>query len=264
MNKGLFGILLMAACAFPFACGAVGIDKNTAKMQAMDKITGRVSVIYVPVGGAVDFGTFSIAVRSCKTRPAEETPDNFAFADIADKTLQGEKINIFRGWMISSSPATHAVEHPIYDVWLLQCVDKKVDTTLLLTDEQFAEREEYPMVRNEDSAAKTLKSDDSEHSARQMEEMNEEEHEQQLLPSIEFSYDEAEMEEEEEDEEAPKQPEQLTDEPQTDVESAPKDEIISILPPENPVQPENTPENENTVKIENSAKGDQPEESAKQ
>lgn len=261
MNKRLFGILLMVACAFPFACGAVGIDKNTAKMQAMDKITGRVSVIYVPVGGAVDFGTFSIAVRSCKTRPAEETPDNFAFADIADKTLQGENINIFRGWMISSSPATHAVEHPIYDVWLLQCLDKKVDKNLLLTDEQFAEREEYPMVRNTDSAAHTLKSDDSEQPTRQMEEMNEEEHEQKLLPTIEFSYDEAEMEEEEE--ETPKQPEQQADEPQTE-ESAPKDEIISILPPENPTPSENTSENENTVKIENSAKGDQPEESAKQ
>ena len=97
-----------------------GITKNNAQMQAMDKITGRVSVINVPVNGVVEFGSLSIVVRSCKTRPAEEAPDNFAFVDITDKTLQGEEFNIFKGWMISSSPATHAVEHPIYDVWLLQ------------------------------------------------------------------------------------------------------------------------------------------------
>lgn len=230
MNKKLFGILFVAVCVFSFVCKAESIDKNTAKMQAMDKITGRVSVIYVPVGGAVDFGSFSIAVRACKTRPAEETPDNFAFADIADKTLQGDNINIFRGWMISSSPATHAVEHPIYDVWLLQCLDKKVDKSLLLTEKQFAEREDYPMARSTDLAAKTLKPADSEHSARPIEEMNEENHEQKLLPTIEFSYDETD-EFDEEIEEEPKQPQQA-DEPQTNEETAQKGQTVSILPPE--------------------------------
>ena len=192
MNKKLFGIVLAVAVSFSFACKATGIDKNTAKMQAMDKITGRVSVIYVPVGGAVNFGSLSIAVRSCKTRPEEETPDNFVFADVADKTLQGEDVNIFRGWMISSSPATNAVEHPIYDVWLLKCLDKKVDEKLLLTEEQFAEREKYTMIRNTEKPRQTLVPAGGE-AHRQMEEMNEEERQpSSLQPTIEFSYDEAE------------------------------------------------------------------------
>lgn len=192
MNKKFFSVLMLCAGIFSTAVHAAGIDKNTAKMQAMDKITGRVSVIYVPVGGAVDFGSLSIAVRSCKTRPAEETPDNFAFADIVDTTLQGEKVNIFRGWMISSSPATHAVEHPIFDVWLLQCLDHEVDKKLLLTAEQFATREAYPMIRNDNIAAKAL-APATDLQSRQMEEMNEENRPQnQLMPAIEFSYDETE------------------------------------------------------------------------
>ena len=104
------------------------------------------SKIEVPVGGEIKFGSLSIVVRSCKTRPEEETPDNFAFADITDKTLQGDIVNIFRGWMISSSPATYAVEHPIYDVWLLKCLDTKVDKAQLLSDEALAARETLPMV----------------------------------------------------------------------------------------------------------------------
>ena len=51
---------------------------NTAKMQAMDKITGRVSVIEVPVNSEVRFGSFSIVVRACKATPPEETPENYA------------------------------------------------------------------------------------------------------------------------------------------------------------------------------------------
>lgn len=124
---------------------AAPINKNTARMQAMDKITGRVSVINVPVGGGVDFGSLSIVVRSCKTRPAEETPDNFAFIDVADTTLKGEQLNIFKGWMISSSPATNAVEHPIYDVWLLQCLDSEVKNDQLWSEQKLAERDNLPM-----------------------------------------------------------------------------------------------------------------------
>ena len=194
MNKHIFTFILLCGCIFVTTTNAAGIDKNTAKMQAMDKITGRVSVINIPVGGAVNFGSLSIAVRACKTRSEEETPNNFVFADIADKTLQGQNINIFRGWMISSSPATNAVEHPIYDVWLLQCLDQKIDKKLLLTDAQFAERETFPMQRNNDTAAHTLKTEENILTP-QMEEMSEDEHKQTILqPSVEFSYDEAEEE----------------------------------------------------------------------
>ena len=120
-----------------------------------------VSVINVPVDGEVKFGSLSIVVRSCQTRPEEETPDNFAFVDITDTNLQGEELNIFKGWMISSSPATHAVEHPIYDVWLLKCLDTKVAKSQLLSSEQLTARDNLPMqaissvaVSNADSAGK--------------------------------------------------------------------------------------------------------------
>ena len=36
-------------------------------------------------------------------------------------TLQGEIKRIFTGWMFAASPGLHAVEHPIYDVWLTDC-----------------------------------------------------------------------------------------------------------------------------------------------
>lgn len=133
---------------------ATEIETNTAKLQAMNKLTGRVSVIDVPVNGEAQFGSFSIVVRACKTRPPEEAPDNFAFVDVVDKQEDGTVSNIFKGWMISSSPALNAIEHPIYDVWLLQCVDSEVDKTKLLTPEQLAARDEIiPVVDTSSEAA---------------------------------------------------------------------------------------------------------------
>lgn len=203
MNKTVVAAVCGLLCLSAFAAKASGIDKNTAQMQAMDKITGRVSVINVPVGGMVEFGSLSIVVRSCKTRPMEETPDNFAFADIADKTLKGEDVNIFRGWMISSSPATHAVEHPIYDVWLLRCIDKKIDKKLLLSAEQLAAHESIPAV----DAAPEISVKTTDNTAENSEPISEMQEETTHKPeyveqNIEFSYDEAEDTEEDTDVEA--------------------------------------------------------------
>lgn len=140
----LFGC--SALCSLlAFNVSAAEIATNTAQMQAMDKITGKVSLIEVPVNGAVKFGSFSILVRSCKTRSPEETPENFAFVDVVDDYNE-KPANIFRGWMMSSSPALNAVEHPIYDVWLLKCIDTKVDSSKLLTAEQLKERDALETV----------------------------------------------------------------------------------------------------------------------
>lgn len=172
------------------------IDTNTAQMQAMDKITGRVSVINVPVGGEVKFGSLSIVVRSCKTRPVEETPDNFAFVDVADTTLQGEQVNIFKGWMISSSPATHAVEHPIFDVWLLKCYDTKIDKTALLDAEQLSARDTLKMIRDgkEVTPEEAVTEQETEANApiAEMQAENEPQNDDaaQEMMSVEFIYDE--------------------------------------------------------------------------
>lgn len=133
------------------------IDTNMAKLQAMDKITGKVSVIEAPVNAETKFGSFSIVVRACKTRPPEETPDNFAFVDVTDTQQDGKVVNIFKGWMISSSPALNAIEHPIYDVWLLQCMNGNVDKAKLLSEEELRARDEIVM---DDDGATPASSDE--------------------------------------------------------------------------------------------------------
>jgi hypothetical protein len=108
--------------------------------------------------------------------------------------LQGEEINIFKGWMISSSPATHAVEHPIYDAWLLKCYDTKVDKTLLLSEEKLAVRDELPMVRDgkKVTAVEEMQSDDEKVNTpiAEMQAENEPEETAPDMSTVEFIYDE--------------------------------------------------------------------------
>jgi len=126
---------------------AAEIETNAAIMQAMDKVTGRVNKVTIPVKSKIAFGDFSLVLRACKKRPAEETPENFAFIDVTDKSFGTEEYNIFRGWVLSSTPGISAIEHPIYDVWLLECVDvkdKDIDKSKILSDNELDARDALP------------------------------------------------------------------------------------------------------------------------
>jgi hypothetical protein len=120
------------------------ITTNAALMQSMDKLTGRVKKITVPVNSQIKYGDFSLVLRACKKNPPEETPENFAFVDVTDKSLGDEEYNIFRGWMLSSAPGINAIEHPIYDVWLLECLDSDVSSAQILTKEELDRRDNLP------------------------------------------------------------------------------------------------------------------------
>ncbi|MBX9778680.1 MAG: DUF2155 domain-containing protein [Xanthobacteraceae bacterium] len=93
----------------------------TAQFSGLDKITGRIINFPVDVGETVQFGALQLTTRACYTRPAEEAANTDAFVEVDEVTLQGEVKRIFTGWMFASSPGLHAVEHPIYDLWLTDC-----------------------------------------------------------------------------------------------------------------------------------------------
>lgn len=93
----------------------------TAVMQGLDKITARVSRFDAPVGQSVAFGTLSIVVRDCEKSAPEEQPENAAFVEITENRPDEQTVRLFSGWMFSSSPALSELEHPVYDVNLLEC-----------------------------------------------------------------------------------------------------------------------------------------------
>jgi hypothetical protein len=97
------------------------IVNPTAVFSGLDKITGRIIAFDVAVNETVQFGALQVTPRVCYTRPPSETANTDSFVEVDEVTLQGEVRRIFTGWMFAASPGLHAVEHPIYDVWLADC-----------------------------------------------------------------------------------------------------------------------------------------------
>ena len=97
------------------------IANPTAVFSGLDKITGRIISFDVAINETVQFGALQVTPRVCYSRPPTETPNTDAFVEVDEVTLQGEIKRIFTGWMFAASPGLHAVEHPIYDVWVTDC-----------------------------------------------------------------------------------------------------------------------------------------------
>lgn len=117
----IMGVLL-AADALATAALAQDRGSNTvAVLRGLDKVTARISTIEAPIGETVRFGTLRILAQTCRTRPPEEPPETTAFLEITDFKPGETPVRLFTGWMFASSPALSALEHPVYDVWVIDC-----------------------------------------------------------------------------------------------------------------------------------------------
>jgi|HigsolmetaGSP11D_1036233.scaffolds.fasta_scaffold07319_3 hypothetical protein len=123
LSLSLSAIALSLAAAGPADAARPTLDRKIAVLQGLDKVTARVSKIEVPVGEGFGFGTLRITVRACRSTRPEETPENAAFLEIQDLPPGGSPESVFSGWMFASSPAVSALEHPVYDIWVIECAD---------------------------------------------------------------------------------------------------------------------------------------------
>jgi hypothetical protein len=97
------------------------ISNPTAVFSGLDKITGRITAFDAAIGETVQFGALQVTARACYSRPPTETPLTDGFVEVDEVTLQGEVRRVFTGWMFAASPGLHAVEHAVYDIWLVDC-----------------------------------------------------------------------------------------------------------------------------------------------
>ena len=140
--KRLFAISLVfgwSATAFAESSNIVG---DTVVLRALDKVTATTEDYTVEIGDSLSYGSLRVDVKHCEKKPPEEIPQTWAFLQVFDtriseENLEAEPIDgstaiiidengtkrekIFSGWMMAEKPAISALEHPVYDVWVIAC-----------------------------------------------------------------------------------------------------------------------------------------------
>ena len=114
-------LLLLALVAGGPTRAQTWIENDIAVLQGLDKITARISTFEAELDRVARFGTLEIIPRSCQKRPPEEQPESAVFLEIEETYHDRESERLFSGWMFASSPALSALEHPVYDVWVIDC-----------------------------------------------------------------------------------------------------------------------------------------------
>ena len=113
--------LLVAASLMATPAAAETISNPIAAFSGLDKITGRITNFDVYVDETVQFGALQITPRVCYTRPPTETQRTSVFLEVDQVSLKGGTQRVFTGWMFADSPALNAIDHPVYDIWLVDC-----------------------------------------------------------------------------------------------------------------------------------------------
>lgn len=121
----IFVCSIALSAAFVGEASAQRIENQVAVFAALDKVTARISRLEVKLGDTVAFGALNVTPKVCYSRPPTEPPKTTTFVQITEKQLDGKQSPLFSGWMFAESPGLNAVEHPVYDLWLTECLGPK-------------------------------------------------------------------------------------------------------------------------------------------
>jgi len=113
---------LMCGLAVALAGGALAQDQAEAaggSLRFLDKLTSETGDVTLSSGQVAQFGRLMVRLDSCRYPVENPAADATAHVTILDGTTQAQ---LFSGWMLASSPALSALDHPRYDVWVLACV----------------------------------------------------------------------------------------------------------------------------------------------
>ena len=115
--------LLAFALAAPAAAEEMALAKG-AELRILDKLTGQLTDADLPVGQSVSVGKLTVLLNECRYPASNQTAEAEAHLTISDTAVSAP---VFAGWMISSSPALSALDHPRYDVWVMRCDVPQLD-----------------------------------------------------------------------------------------------------------------------------------------
>ncbi|MBI1214425.1 MAG: DUF2155 domain-containing protein [Alphaproteobacteria bacterium] len=102
-------------------------DMNTVVLRTIDKLSARTHTFDIPVNKTVKFGNaLFIKVRACRKSSPLDKPESAAFLQIWEHPSgEAQAKWMFSGWMFASSPSLSALDHPVYDVWVIDCKNAK-------------------------------------------------------------------------------------------------------------------------------------------
>ena len=126
VGKNKFTILLLIFLVYLFSINNSNAQNNLegsfTDLKILDKISSKNTLIKLKNGDLITFKDLSIKSFKCKNSEFDDDPEIAAYIQVKDLTdKNNDEVFVFNGWIFSSSPSIKPFDHPVYDIWLVNC-----------------------------------------------------------------------------------------------------------------------------------------------
>ena len=125
-GKNKFKLLLIVILLYSYlvlsAYSQSNLEGTFTDIKILDKISSKNSLLKLKNGQLIKFKDLEIKSLKCKNSEFDDDPEITAYIQVRDLTYKNnDEVFVFNGWMFSSSPSIAPFDHPVYDVWLVNC-----------------------------------------------------------------------------------------------------------------------------------------------
>ena len=121
LNLFLFIYLLSIFLTFQTSA-EINVDGNNTDIKILDKISSKNELIKLVNNEEFIYKDLAIKSIKCTDSKFDDNPEVKAYIQVRDLTKKDRNnVFVFNGWMFSSSPSIAPFDHPVYDIWLVNC-----------------------------------------------------------------------------------------------------------------------------------------------
>ena len=121
LNLFLFIYLISIFVTFKISA-EINVDGNNTDIKILDKISSKNELIKLVNDEEFIYKDLAIKSIKCTDSKFDDNPEVKAYIQVRDLTKKDRNnVFVFNGWMFSSSPSIAPFDHPVYDIWLVNC-----------------------------------------------------------------------------------------------------------------------------------------------
>ena len=98
------------------------LEGGNIDIKILDKISSKNELINLVNNEEYIYKDLAIKSIKCTNSEFDDNPEIKAYIQVRDLTKKDRNnVYVFNGWMFSSSPSIEPFDHPVYDIWLVNC-----------------------------------------------------------------------------------------------------------------------------------------------
>ena len=120
--KFLFLILFLLLNVYTNLSSSSDLEGSVTEIKVLDKISSKNILVKLKNGDETRHKDLTIKSMKCKNSEFDDNPEITAYIQVKDLSNKNkDDVFVFNGWMFSSSPSIAPFDHPVYDIWLINC-----------------------------------------------------------------------------------------------------------------------------------------------